>query len=123
VQELSGGERQRVMLARALVARPRLLVLDEPVANLDIAHQVKTLELVKRLIDDGELSAIVVTHELNLAAEFATSVLLMKAGEITAQGSPREVMTESHLREVFNAPLAVDANPASGAPRITIARS
>jgi iron complex transport system ATP-binding protein len=122
VQELSGGERQRVMLARALVARPRLLVLDEPVANLDIAHQVKTLELVKRLIDDGGMSAIVVTHELNLAAEFATSVLLMKSGEITAHGSPREVMTESHLREVFNAPLAVDANPASGAPRITISR-
>jgi iron complex transport system ATP-binding protein len=120
VQELSGGERQRVMLARALVARPRLLVLDEPVANLDIAHQVKMLELVKRLIDDGGMSAIVVTHELNLAAEFATSVLLMKSGEVTAHGPPREVMTESHLREVFNAPLAVDANPASGAPRITI---
>jgi iron complex transport system ATP-binding protein len=122
VHELSGGERQRVMLARALVARPRLLVLDEPVANLDIAHQVKMLDLVKRLVDDGKMSAIVVTHELNLAAEFATSVLLLKAGEIAAHGTPREVLTESHLRDVFNAPLIVDANPASGAPRITISR-
>ena len=122
VQELSGGERQRVMLARALVARPRLLVLDEPVANLDIEHQVKTLELVRRLTDGGEMSAIVVTHELNLAAEFATDVLLLKAGEIAAHGPPREVMSETLLREIFNAPLAVDANPTSGAPRITISR-
>lgn len=120
VQELSGGERQRVMLARALVARPRLLVLDEPVANLDIAHQVKMLELVKQLVDGGKMSAIVVTHELNLAAEFAASVLLMKSGEIAAHGPPRAVMTETHLREVFNAPLVVDTNPASGAPRISI---
>jgi iron complex transport system ATP-binding protein len=122
VHELSGGERQRVMLARALVARPRLLVLDEPVANLDIAHQLKMLELVKQLTGGGEMSAIVVTHELNLAAEFASNVMLMKAGEITAHGLPRDVMTESHLRGVFNAPLVVDANPASGAPRITISR-
>jgi iron complex transport system ATP-binding protein len=123
VQELSGGERQRVMLARALVAGPRLLVLDEPVANLDIAHQVKMLELVKQLTGGGEMSAIVVTHELNLAAEFANRILLMKAGEIAAHGAPRDVMTEPHLRAVFNAPLVVDTNPASGAPRVTIARS
>ena len=82
--ELSGGERQRVMLARALAVRPAILVLDEPVANLDIAHQVKMLELVKRLTVDEGTIGIVVTHELNLAAEFATSVLLMKSGEIEA---------------------------------------
>ncbi|MFL6274443.1 MAG: ABC transporter ATP-binding protein [Blastocatellia bacterium] len=122
VQELSGGERQRVMLARALVACPRLLVLDEPVANLDIEHQVKMLELVRQLTDGGKMSAIVITHELNLAAEFATDVLLMKAGEITAHGLPGDVMTEPNLSDVFHAPLTVDANPASGAPRITVSR-
>ena len=76
VGELSGGERQRVMLARALASRPRLLVLDEPVANLDISHQVKMLDLVKELTYSGEVSAIVVTHELNLAAEFAAQACL-----------------------------------------------
>ena len=119
VNELSGGERQRVMLARALASRPHLLVLDEPIANLDISHQVKVLELVKRLTIEQGLTAIVVTHELNLASEFATRVLLLKSGEVVACGAPHQVMTESALREVFGTDLMVDANPASGAPRVT----
>ena len=122
VTELSGGERQRVMLARALAVRPRLLVLDEPVANLDISHQVKVLDLVRRLTSESEMSAIVVTHELNLAADFATSALLLKAGEMIAVGKPQDVMTESLLRSVFETDLVVDENPASGSPRVTLIR-
>jgi len=122
VTELSGGERQRVMLARALAVRPRLLLLDEPVANLDIAHQVKMLELVRRLTIENQMSAIVVTHELNLAADFATSALLLKAGEMIACGKPRDVMTESLLRRVFETDLLIDENPASGSPRVTLIR-
>jgi iron complex transport system ATP-binding protein len=120
IGELSGGERQRVTLARALASRPRLLVLDEPVANLDIAHQVKLLELTRRLTIEEGLTAIVVTHELNLAAEFASCALLLKAGEMLAYGSPQEVMTEENLCALFNTKLLVDANPISQAPRITI---
>jgi iron complex transport system ATP-binding protein len=120
IGELSGGERQRVTLARALASRPRLLVLDEPVANLDIAHQVKLLELTRRLTIEEGLTAIVVTHELNLAAEFASRALLLKAGEMLAYGSPQEVMTEENLCALFNTKLLVDANPISQAPRITI---
>jgi iron complex transport system ATP-binding protein len=123
VTELSGGERQRVMLARALAVRPRLLVLDEPVANLDISHQVKMLDLVGRLTSESEMTAIVVTHELNLAADFATSALLMKSGEMVAVGKPQEVMTESLLRNVFETNLIVDGNPASGTPRVTLIRA
>lgn len=122
VTELSGGERQRVMLARALAVRPRLLVLDEPVANLDISHQVKMLDLVQGLIRENEMSAIVVTHELNLAAEFATSALLLKSGEMVSFGTPREVMTKPVLQGVFETGLLVDENPASGSPRITLIR-
>lgn len=122
VVELSGGERQRVMLARSLASRPHVLVLDEPVANLDISHQVRMLELVRRLTTESEMSAIVVTHELNLAADFATSALLLKAGEMIAFGTPQEVMTEPLLRRVFETDLMVDANPASGAPRVTLIR-
>ena len=120
IGELSGGERQRVMLARAISSRPRLLVLDEPIANLDISHQVKMLDLVKRLTADGEMSAIVVTHELNLAAEFATHVLMLKSGEMRGHGEPGEVLTESRLSSLFDANLLVDVNPVSRAPRITL---
>lgn len=123
VGELSGGERQRVMLARALASRPRLLVLDEPVANLDISHQVKMLELVKELTRTADISAIVVTHELNLAAEFATRTMLMKSGEVLAVGEPREVLTEDRLRALYGTDLLVDRNPVSDAPRITICKS
>jgi len=120
ITQLSGGERQRVMLARALAVKPKLLVLDEPVANLDIAHQVKMLDLVRELTQKTRMSAIVVTHELNLAAEFATSVLLLKSGERIAAGKPDEVMTEAKLRKVFETGLIVDKNPVSGAPRMTL---
>lgn len=120
ITQLSGGERQRVMLARALAVRPKLLVLDEPVANLDIAHQVKMLDLVRDLTRTSKMSAVVVTHELNLAAEFATSVLLLKSGEMIATGKPDDVMTETLLRQVFETGLIVDKNPISGAPRMTL---
>lgn len=120
LDELSGGERQRVMLARALAVRPKLLVLDEPVANLDISHQVKMLDLVRRLTIETGLAAIVVTHEVNLAADFATSALLLKSGRMIAFGAPKQVMTERLLRGVFETDLMVDENPASGAPRVTL---
>lgn len=122
VSELSGGERQRVMLARALASRPRLLVLDEPVANLDISHQVKMLDLVSRLVADEQMAAVVVTHELNLAAEFATEVLLLKSGEVVAFGEPTDVLSEARLRAVFDTDLIVDVNPMSNAPRVTLVR-
>ncbi|HTG14321.1 MAG TPA: ABC transporter ATP-binding protein [Blastocatellia bacterium] len=122
VSELSGGERQRVMLARALASRPKLLVLDEPVANLDISHQVKMLDLVSRLVAEEGMSAVVVTHELNLAAEFATAVLLLKSGEVVAFGEPADALREERLRSVFETDLIVDVNPRSGSPRITLVR-
>ena len=120
VTELSGGERQRVMLARAIAVRPKVLVLDEPVANLDVAHQVKMLQLIKRLSVEEEMMAVVVTHELNLAAEFANKVLLLRQGEVIECGPPKEVMTEAALRGVFETDLLVDNSPISGAPRVTL---
>jgi iron complex transport system ATP-binding protein len=120
--ELSSGERQRVVLARALAQEPKVLLLDEPTANVDLAHQVSLLELVRRLAGERSLGVLVVTHEINLAAEFADRVALLKGGRLIACGPTREVMTAEHLSDCFDTPLLVDLHPQSGNPRVSLIR-
>ncbi|MEW6732192.1 MAG: ABC transporter ATP-binding protein [Acidobacteriota bacterium] len=117
---LSGGERQRVFLARALAQQPKLLLLDEPTSNLDISHQVATLTLLTRLTRERGLAVLLITHELNLAAEFANRIMLLKAGRVAGCGSPSEVFQRELLEEVFETSLMVDRNPISGAPRVNV---
>jgi iron complex transport system ATP-binding protein len=119
MNELSGGERQRAVLARALATEAQILLLDEPTANLDLAHQATVLQLVRARCDTRGAAAIVVTHDINLAAEFADHVLLVKHGSAVAYGTPREVLTPELLREVFEIQVLVDVHPLSGMPRIT----
>ena len=119
MNELSGGERQRAVLARALATEAKLFLLDEPTANLDLAHQATMLSLVRARCDDRKAAAVVVTHDVNLAAEFADRVLLMKEGRVIAMDPPSEVLTPELLRRVFDLEVLVDAHPISGAPRIT----
>jgi iron complex transport system ATP-binding protein len=119
MSELSGGERQRAVLARALATEAGILLLDEPTANLDLAHQATVLQLVRARCDEKRAAAIVVTHDINLAAEFADHVLLLQRGRTLAKGTPREVLTPELLREVFELQVLVDAHPVTGAPRIT----
>lgn len=119
LNELSGGEHQRAVLARALATQASFLLLDEPTANLDLAHQANVLELVRRRCDVGEAAALVVTHDVNLASQFADKVMLMKAGKAVSIGSPAEVLTSKVLQEVFDVEVLVDAHPISGVPRIT----
>lgn len=122
MNELSGGERQRVILARALAQTPRVLLLDEPTLNLDVAFQMELLELVTGLARERDMVVVMVTHELNLAAEFAHRVLLLRSGRPIAFGPPAEVMNQSQLEEIFDSELLVDQNPVSGATRITLLR-
>ena len=117
--ELSGGERQRAVLARALATEAGILLLDEPTANLDLAHQATILRLVRKRCDARHTAALVVTHDINLAAEFSNHVLLMKEGKSVAFGAPDEVLTPDLLKEVFAVRVLVDAHPISGVPRIT----
>jgi ABC-type cobalamin/Fe3+-siderophores transport system ATPase subunit len=119
MSELSGGERQRAVLARALATEAKVLLLDEPTANLDLAHQATMLRLVRGRCDKRETAAVVVTHDINLAAEFADRVLLLKDGRQIASGPPRAVLTRELLRTVFDLEVLVDAHPVTGAPRIT----
>jgi iron complex transport system ATP-binding protein len=119
MNELSGGERQRVVLARALATDAKVFLLDEPTSNLDLAHQAMMFRLVRERCRQADASAIVITHDLNLAAEFADRVMLLRGGEVFAFGTPDEVLTESNLNELYNVQVLLDANPASGKVRVT----
>jgi iron complex transport system ATP-binding protein len=119
MNELSGGERQRVVLARALATQAKILLLDEPTANLDLAHQASMLALVRGRCDRGDTAAVVVTHDVNLAAEFSDQIMLLSEGRTVAVGSPHAVLTPELLQKVFALRLLVDSHPISGAPRIT----
>ena len=119
MNKLSGGERQRVVLARALAAEPEILLLDEPTANLDLAHQALMFRLVRERCRNFKTAAIVITHDLNLAAEFADEIILLANGGIFAQGKPEKVLTTENISEVFGVKVLLDKNPSSGKARIT----
>ena len=119
MNELSGGERQRAVLARALATEAAFLLLDEPTANLDLSHQATLLALVRNRCDHHEAAALVVTHDINLAAQFADEILLMKRGKVIEAGTPTAVLTPELLREVFEVTVLVDAHPVTNAPRVT----
>src|SRR5215208_3834899 len=86
MNELSGGERQRALMARALATEAPILLLDEPTANLDLSHQATLLALVRNRCDERKASALVITHDLNLASQFADNILLMKQGRTVQYG-------------------------------------
>jgi iron complex transport system ATP-binding protein len=119
MDQLSGGEKQRVILARALAQRPGLLLLDEPTQHLDIGGKVELLRRLRRLADENRYTVVVVTHELNLAAEFSDRIALMHKGKSLRMGSPAEVYQREVLEEVFEAPLEVEIRP-SGRPRVIL---
>ena len=101
IRTLSGGERQRVIIAAALAQSPRALLLDEPTAYLDIEHQISIYRLLRDLCETGVL-VVAVTHDLNLAAQYGRRVLLLRDGELAADGTAAEVLTEATIRTVFH---------------------
>jgi iron complex transport system ATP-binding protein len=117
VDELSGGERQRVLLARALAQEPSALLLDEPTASLDINHQIRVLDLVADLVNEGR-AALAAIHDLDLAARFCDRLLLLYDGVIRAAGSPETVLRDPGLGEAFGTTPAVTRNPVTGTPTV-----
>jgi iron complex transport system ATP-binding protein len=119
MDKISGGEKQRIILARALAQQPLLLLLDEPTLHLDIGAQVDLLESLRRLAAQNRYTVVVVTHELNLAGEYADQVILMQRGKCLRVGPPATVLQREILEQVFQAPLSVEMTP-SGRPRVTL---
>ena len=119
MDQISGGEKQRVILARALAQQPLLLLLDEPTLHLDIAAQVGLLDALRRPSARYRYTVIVVTHELNLAAEYADQVLLMQSGRCLRVGPPAAIYQRELLEQVFQIPLRVEMR-GHGRPRVTI---
>ncbi|MEU7647012.1 ABC transporter ATP-binding protein [Streptomyces huasconensis] len=117
VLTLSGGERQRVLLARALVQEPRVLVLDEPTNHLDVRHQI---EMLSHLRGAG-LTVLVVLHDLNLAAAACDRIGVLSQGRLVASGSPADVLTESLVADVFGVKATVVPHPLTGDPQLLYA--
>ncbi|MGH6692552.1 MAG: ABC transporter ATP-binding protein, partial [Gammaproteobacteria bacterium] len=122
VATLSGGERQRARLARALAQEPTTLVLDEPTAALDIAHEMAIFELLVSLAEKDGATIVVVTHQLNLAARYAHRLLLLDRGRVAAEGPPAAVLTRAAIEQTYGWPVNVypHAGPGrdAGAPQI-----
>jgi iron complex transport system ATP-binding protein len=122
VEELSAGEQRRVALARALAQRPRLLLLDEPAAFLDVRHRLDLHDLLGQIARDA-VACVVAMHELDAAAHLASQVLLLREGRVVAAGKSEDVMTAPILRKAFEAQIDVSVHPASGRRYFVIGRT
>ena len=119
VGTLSGGEWQRALLGRALAQDARILLLDEPVASLDLGYQRRIYELIRSLCRERRVGALVADHHIDLHAAFCDRLVLMDGGRVVAQGPPAEVLTSANLETVFRTPLRVEVDPRTGRPRVS----
>ncbi len=104
LDELSGGQRQRALIARALAQESDLMLIDEPTNSLDPEHQISVFQLIAELCQ-GSHAAVVVTHDLNLASQFATKIALLRDGQVAAYGTADEVLSEAALEPVYGSQL------------------
>ena len=118
ITELSGGEMQRVIIARALAQQPRIMLLDEPTAHLDLHHQIAVYGILAQLNAEQNMTIVVVSHDLNLAAIHCRRLALLSHGQIVADGSPAEVVTEENLENVYGVDVPVTRSEVTGLPLV-----
>jgi len=119
MDQLSGGERQRVFIARAVCQEPAIMILDEPTAALDIAHQMRIMDLMEKMKREKAITSIMVSHDINLAAMYADTLLLLRNGRLSEWGPPKDILSYATLEPVYGCPLLVDESPLGDLPRVT----
>jgi len=120
IRETSGGELQRVILAQGFAQKPKTLILDEPTTHLDITHQTKILNLIKKMNKSEHLNIILSIHDLNLASEYCDHLILLDNGNIFQEGTPKEVLTYQNIEAVYKTVVVVKENPISGKPYVVL---
>jgi iron complex transport system ATP-binding protein len=120
ISDVSGGERQRAIIARALTQQPRVLLLDEPTAFLDLHHQLDICRILRRLNEERGLTVVLVSHDLNLASQYCDRLLLLNEGTVYRMGPPADVIRPDVLEAVYRCQVLVDHHPLSGLPRVTL---
>ncbi|MCY9666086.1 ABC transporter ATP-binding protein [Paenibacillus alginolyticus] len=120
IERLSGGERQRVSLAKVMAQQPRLLMLDEPTTFLDIGYQVQMMDYIKEWQRESELTVVAVLHDLNLAAQYCTRLMVVHNGKLAAIGTPDEIITSGLISEVYGTEPIVLQHPVNDAPQILL---
>jgi iron complex transport system ATP-binding protein len=120
LDHLSGGEQQRVFLARAICQEPEIILLDEPTSSLDLAHQIRIMDLMRRLMEEKSITVVMVSHDVNLASMYADELLLLSKGSIIKKGLPEKVLTFETLEKAYDCKLLVDKSPVGKFPRITL---
>jgi iron complex transport system ATP-binding protein len=118
LDQLSGGEQQRVFIARAICQQPKILLLDEPTAALDLSHQVRLMDLMERLKNEQGVTVVMVSHDLNMAAMYADRLLLLSKGKVARLGTPEQVIDFAVLEKVYGCTLLVDESPLGNYPRV-----
>jgi iron complex transport system ATP-binding protein len=120
LDQLSGGEQQRVFIARAICQEPKILLLDEPTASLDLAHQVRIMDLMEKLKAEKSVTVVMVSHDINLAAMYGGHLLLLREGQIVHRGPPKEILNFKTLEDTYGCKLLVDESPLGNLPRVTV---
>ncbi|MFH1282400.1 MAG: ABC transporter ATP-binding protein [bacterium] len=118
INSLSSGEKQRVFISQALAQQPHILLLDEPTSHLDIHHQIEILRILKKQNEETHLTVIMVSHDINLASEFCSKLVLMDSGRIVKTGEPKEIITAKHIREIYGLDIGVQINPYTNRPNL-----